>query len=172
MNDLPKRKQLRLKNYDYSKTGVYFITVCTKDRKPLLSRIKVESQVGEGLAPPVYKTELMPCGIIVKEQLLLLEQRYENVQIKSYVIMPDHIHALIFIKNIAGGASPSPTLNDVICAFKSIASRICTQRLGIKNLFQRSFSEHIIRDREDYLVRRKYIYDNPRRWYYNKRKPD
>ena len=165
--ELPERKSTRIKNFDYSKTGAYFVTVCTQDRRQILSRITSVPMVGEGLAPPVFNTNLLPCGFVAKEQLLLLEQRYDNIQIKSYVIMPDHIHAIIFIKNSAGGASPSPTLTDVICAFKSLTARICKQRFGVNNLFQRSFAEHIIRDKEDYKVRRKYISENPMRWYYN-----
>ena len=62
--------------------------------------------------------------------------------------------------------SPSPTLDDVICAFKSLTSRICKQKYGIEKMFQRSYAEHIVRDREDYEIRRKYIYENPMRWYY------
>ena len=62
--------------------------------------------------------------------------------------------------------SPSPTLNDVVCAFKSLTSRICKQRYGIEKIFQRSYAEHIIRDTKDYDTRRRYIYENPIRWYY------
>lgn len=123
-------------------------------------------RVGEGLAPPEHRTILKPCGIIVKEQLLLLESRYDNVTIEDYVIMPDHIHAIIFLHNKAGGASPSPTLNDVICAFKSLSSRACRKRFGIEKMFQRSYYEHIIRNISDYEIRKKYIYENPMRWYY------
>jgi len=54
----------------------------------------------------------------------------------------------------------------VICAFKSLTSRSCKQKYGIEKIFQRSSAEHIVRDREDYEMRRKYIYDNPKRWYY------
>lgn len=75
--------------------------------------------------------------------------------------MPDHIHAIIFLHRNAGGASPSPTLNDVVCVLKSLTSRSCKQRYGIENIFQRSYIDHIIRDREDYETRRKYIYENP-----------
>ena len=80
--------------------------------------------------------------------------------------MPDHIHMLLYLRKEAGGASPSPTLDDVMCAFKSLTSRICKQRYGIEKMFQRSSAEHIVRDREDYETRRKYIYENPKRWYY------
>ena len=67
---------------------------------------------------------------------------------------------------ISGGASPSPTLDDVVCAFKSLTSRSCKQKFGIEKMFQRSSAEHIVRDRDDYETRRKYIYENPMRWYY------
>ena len=128
-----------------------------KDRK---------TPVGEGLAPPEYSVKLKPSGEIAERQLLMLEERYPSVTVEDYVIMPDHIHAVIFLHKNAGGASPSPTLNDVICAFKSLASRACKQSCGVEKMFQRSYSEHIIRDGNDYEKRRKYIYENPMRWYY------
>ena len=100
--ELQTRKPNRLKNYDYSQNGAYFITICVQDRKPILSQIIV----GEGLAPPVLK--LLPFGECIKEQINNLEIRYENVKIDNYVIMPNHIHILMRIENQTGGASPSP----------------------------------------------------------------
>ena len=172
--DLPKRKPTRLKNFDYSSTGAYFVTICIQDRQQILSKIEkvlpADHMVGEGLAPPAeYLVTLKPCGEAVKEQLLALPHRFSNVSIENYIIMPDHIHAIIFIKNEAGGASPSPTLNDIICAFKSLSSRICKKQYGIEKTFQRSYAEHIIRDRDDYETRKKYILENPMRWYYKER---
>ena len=212
--ELPKRKPTRLKNFDYSKTGAYFVTICAKDRKQILSEIirtspkpigerlappehhinaesnetvlksvgeglappehhintesneTVLKPVGEGLAPPEYQIKLKPCGEAVKENIRNIEKRFPTVTVKDYIIMPDHIHIIIFLNKKTGGASPSPTLNDIICAFKSLTARFCKQRYGISEMFQRSFSEHIIRDREDYETRRKYINENPKRWYY------
>ena len=66
--------------------------------------------VGEGLAPPECWVKLKPCGEIVQEQLGLLEQRFPSITIEDCVIMPDHIHAVIFLHKNTGGASPSPTL--------------------------------------------------------------
>ena len=194
-NDHPKRKSTHLKYFDYSSRGAYFVTICTKDRKRLFSEIVLSSSrifnyttdqpVGEGLAPPVSfptfisddtvaEIRLKSCGQIVKEQLLLLENRYPTVSISDYVIMPDHIHAIIFLNNDiieddnlsnSGGASPSPTLNDVVCSFKSLTARACKQKYGIEKLFQRSYAEHIIRDYKDYETRKAYIQQNPVRWY-------
>ena len=192
--DLPKRKSTRLKNFDYSSAGAYFVTICIRDRMHILSEIiktdltatdkTIGTAVGEGLAPPEITVKLKPCGEVVKEQLQSIEIRFPSVTVEDYVIMPDHIHALIFLHEKAGGASPSPTLDDiicafkaggaspsptlddVICAFKSLTSRSCKQKYGIEKMFQRSSAEHIVRDREDYETRRKYIYENPKRWYY------
>ena len=194
-NDRPRRKSTHLKYFDYSSRGAYFVTICTKDRKRLFSEIVLSSSrifnyttdqpVGEGLAPPVSfptfisddtvaEIRLKSCGQIVKEQLLLLENRYPTVSISDYVIMPDHIHAIIFLNNDtikddnlsnSGGASPSPTLNDVVCSFKSLTARACKQKYGIEKLFQRSYAEHIIRDYKDYETRKAYIQQNPIRWY-------
>lgn len=194
-NDHPKRKSTHLKYFDYSSRGAYFVTICTKDRKRLFSEIVLSSSrifnyttdqpVGEGLAPPVSfptfisddtvaEIRLKSCGQIVKEQLLLLENRYPTVSVSDYVIMPDHIHAIIFLNNDtieddnlsnSGGASPSPTLNDVVCSFKSLTARACKQKYGIEKLFQRSYAEHIIRDYKDYETRKAYIQQNPVRWY-------
>ena len=170
-NELPKRKSTRLKKFDYSSVGAYFVTICIRDRKQILSDIvrtpvTATVAVGEGLAPPEYSVRLKPCGEVAKEQLQFIENRFPSVTVEDFVIMPDHIHAIVFLHGKAGGASPSPTLNDVICAFKSLTSRICKQQYDIEKMFQRSFAEHIVRDREDYEIRRKYICENPMRWYY------
>ncbi len=174
--ELPKRKSTRLKDFDYSSIGAYFVTICTGGRKPILSEIvrtnntaTVETNdtaVGEGLAPPAFQIRLLPCGEIAEKQLLLIEKRFPTVTLEDYVMMPDHIHALMFLHEKTGGASPSPTLNDVVCAFKSLTARACKKEYGIERMFQRSFSEHIVRDREDYETRLKYICENPMRWYY------
>jgi len=174
--DLPKRKSTRMNGFDYSSAGAYFVTICTRDRKQLLSEIiripiaatdeTTDLAVGEGLAPPEYRVRLKPCGEIVKEQLQLLESRYPNVTVEDCVIMPDHIHVVIFLHAKAGGASPSPTLDDVICTLKSLTSRACKQQYGVEKIFQRSSADHVIRDQNDYETRRKYIYENPMRWYY------
>ena len=67
----------------------------------------------------------------------------------------------------AAGASPCPTITDIVCAYKSLTTRECKKN-GVEGiLFQTSFYEHIIRGREDYEEIVKYIYENPLRWYYD-----
>ena len=82
--DLPKRKSTRLKGFDYSTEGAYFVTICVNDRKPILSEV-IKTAVGEGLAPPEYSVKLKPCGEAVKEQLQHIENRFPRVSVEDYV---------------------------------------------------------------------------------------
>ena len=86
----PNRKHPRLNKFDYSSTGAYYVTICTQDRRCLLSRI-----VGRGLAPAETNgIEYTIFGEIAKQQLLSLELRYPFLSIDQYVIMPNHIDYL------------------------------------------------------------------------------
>ena len=129
--------------------------------------------VGEGLAPP--ETRLRPCGKIAEDQLHFLERRYSNVSVDRYVIMPDHIHMIVIVrpfgdengeKDEGDGTSraPSPT-NATIPRVVASLKRLCHAELG-ESIFQRSYIDHIIRDRADYEQRVRYIDENPLRWYY------
>ncbi|WP_073076102.1 transposase [Sporobacter termitidis] len=123
MEKLPKRKHPRLKNFDYSENGYYHITICTYSNLPLLSQITV----GRGLAPA--ETMLTPLGRIVEQQLLALPERYPNVMISKRIIMPTHIHVIMVLQeSTAAGASPRPTISDIVCAYKSISTRLCNEQ--------------------------------------------
>ena len=155
--NFPKRKPTRLKNYDYSSNGYYFVTICSHNRKNIFSKI-----VGQGLAPA--ETELLPYGVVVQEQLLALEKRFDGVRIDNYVIMPNHIHAIVVISKNTAGASPCPTLSDIICAFKSLTTRMCKSVCPIEKLFQNSFHDHIIRGEKDYEKIWEYVEFNALKW--------
>lgn len=156
--DMPRRKQIRLQNYDYSTPGAYFVTICTHERRCMLSNITV----GEGLAPPVVT--LSPIGKTVEEQIQALPQRYLTIRIDNYVIMPNHIHLIVSLHEDAGGASPSPTLFDVVRVLKSLTTRLSRILLGDLPLWQRSYHEHVIRNKDDYKQIWDYIENNPARW--------
>ena len=160
---LPNRKHPRLNKFDYSSCGAYFVTICTQNRRCVLSRV-----VGRGLAPAetdgIEKTKY---GEIAEKYLLLLETRFPFVKIDKYVIMPNHIHIVFALSNEAAGASPRPTIMDIICAYKSLTTIECKKNGLSDKLFQSSFHEHIIRGREDYEEIIKYIHENPSRWYYD-----
>ena len=155
--ELPKRKPTRLKNFDYSSNGYYFITICTHNRENIFCNI-----VGQGLAPAEIKLSLF--GEIANLEILDLEKRYENIKIDKYVIMPNHIHAIIAIRNKSAGASPCPTLSDIVCTFKSITTRKCHKLNSKQKIWQTSFHDHIIRGEAAYLKIWDYIDKNPAKW--------
>lgn len=167
---LPKRKHLRLKGFDYSQTGVYFLTICTQNRKNVLSTI-----VGEGFPLP----KLSPYGEIVDEWIQKIPEKYPEAFVDCYVIMPNHIHILLSIvkddvkgdRSDAGGrGNPSPTADTIVGWLKYHITKEINQSRGLARdkIFQRSFFDHIVRNRDDYNEIYKYIYENPMRWYYDK----
>ena len=86
------------------------------------------------------------------------------VTIDEYVIMPNHLHMIVRISGETGGASPSPTLYDVVRVLKSLTTRLSRSRLGDLPLWQRGYYEHVIRGEKDYLEIWNYIDTNPARW--------
>ncbi len=150
MTDLPKRKRLRLENYDYSANGAYFITICTKNNDCPLSKI-----VGHD-AHIVPQIQLTKTGEIIKKHIELI------TGIDCYIIMPNHIHMIIVKQNDNNGAmwASRPTrISDDIRSFKTVV----TKELGC-SIWQTSFYDHIIRNEEDYLIHLQYIEENPRKW--------
>ncbi len=149
------RKLTRLKGYDYSADGHYFITICTAEKQKIFGTI-----VGQGLAPAEIK--LSALGKIADQQLKDIPKRFTNITVDKYVIMPNHIHAIIRIEK-AAGASPCPTLSDVVCAYKSLTTKNCKKYFN-ESIWQKSFYDHIIRDERDYLRIAEYIENNPAKW--------
>ena len=172
-----KRKHPRLSSYDYSQSGVYFITICTKDKKRILCDIVDGTSkpiVGrDDLGTPFYGIEIKytPTGRIVDKYIKSITQNYENVSVDKYVIMPNHIHILISLipKDSRRAESSRPTkISQIIGVLK----RLINKEIG-ENIFQTSFYDHIIRDEEDYIIKWKYIEENPIKWlYYDEKEPD
>ena len=141
------RKPNRLKNYDYSSQGAYFITICTLDRKCILSRIVG----GDALIAP--QTNLTHCGEIARKYIESMPG------IDKYVIMPNHIHLLIAIDGPMKASAPTISVPNLIRSFKVLVSKEIGQ-----SIWQRSYHDHIIRDEEDYLNHLRYIENNPIKW--------
>ena len=153
--NLPKRKQNRLQNYDYSSSGAYFITICTQNREQILCDF-----VGDG-ALDVPKTVLTDIGRIVDKHILSTNN-IPSVTVDKYVIMPNHIHVILIVDNNGTSKAPSPT-NNIISHSVSTLKRFINKEIGY-NIFQRSFHDHVIRDQNDYLKIRNYIDTNPAKW--------
>ncbi len=149
--ELPKRKPTRLKGYDYSLPGAYFVTICTKGRKCILSNI-----VGEGHCP-LRENILTPIGKEVEKTIWYINDNYIGVSINKYVIMPNHIHLIVLLDN--SGGHGSPPLQNIIGQLKSYT----TNKYG-SHLWQRSFHDHIIRDRQDCDKIWEYIDTNILKW--------
>ena len=155
-NELPKRKSTRLKNFDYSSTGAYFVTICTKDRKMLFAPVGADSISAR----------------MIERTFLETIEKYNGVDSPIYVVMPNHFHAIITISR--ADIESAPTLSEIVQSFKRYSTIEYTKMVkkGIlppfdKQIWQRSFYDHIIRNRDDYNEVFKYIYENPIRWYYD-----
>jgi REP element-mobilizing transposase RayT len=154
MKELPTRKKNRLREYDYSLEGSYFITICVKDRKELLCQIVGDAALG------VPKVELTEEGKTVKERIDYI-MTCPNIHIETYIIMPNHIHLLI---NITSGTpkAASPTkamIPQIVNALKSLT----TKRLGY-SIWQRSYHDHVVRGEKEYNRIAEYIDYNPTTW--------
>ena len=150
----PERKPNRLSEYDYSTGGAYFVTICTQDRKKILSNI-----VGDD------------AHIVPKSYGMVAEKYIRNVpEIEKYVIMPDHIHMIIRLDNGSMWAS-TPTnakpqhnrVSNIVRSLKILVSK----EVG-ESVFQRSYYDHVIRNQKDYDEIWQYIENNPRKWYLQK----
>jgi len=139
--DFKSRKDIRLKEFDYNTPGAYFVTICVKDRKPILSEI-----VGDD-------AHIVPkkCGLVVEKYI-------RNVpEIEKYVIMPDHIHMIIKLNNGSMWAStPTNKVSSIVRSIKILT----TKEIG-EPIFQRSFYDHVIRGEADYKEIWEYIENNP-----------
>ncbi len=150
--NLPKRNPTRLKEYDYSTPGAYFITICTKNKEKLLSRIIVR----EGLCV-LPQNILTPIGKEIENSLQYINDNFIGVKIDKYVIMPNHIHLIVMIDDAGGHGNPP--LQNIIGQSKSYTTN---KFEGI--LWQRSFHGHIIRGEHDYQKIWEYIDTNVLKW--------
>ena len=151
---LPKRKPTRLKGYDYSTAGAYFITICVKNRKELLSKIIVGDD-----ALIVPKNQISNYGSICDKYINNINNKYENVTVDKYVIMPNHIHLIIFLHGTMKASYPTKNIKDISRSFKTMV----TKEIGT-SIWQRSYHDHIIRDKNDYQKIWEYIDTNVQRW--------
>ena len=148
-----ERKKNRLKNFDYSQNGAYFITICTNNRKPILSEITV------GATCSRLDVQLSEYGEIIDNELKKLNTIYENVYIDNYVIMPNHIHMIIRIESDHRRLQVAPTIIRIIKQFKMSV----TKQIGT-SIWQKGYYDHVIRDNIDYMTKYQYIDENPAKW--------
>lgn len=166
-------ESIRLKNYDYTKDGSYFITICTDDRLPLFGNIR------NGLM------EMNEYGIIVTKCWNDLPNHYPNLILDEFVIMPNHIHGIMIIDNkrvgyVETGLRPVSTnmmittppkknihgLPEFIRALKSFSTRRINKIRNThgKTIWQRNYYDRIIRNEDELNRTRQYLINNPAKW--------
>ncbi len=158
MSTPPRRKTIRLSGYDYSSPGAYFVTICTKNRMSLLARIDVGTVVPDG--PQI---RLSRYGKIADKYLCNMRNFYDCITIDKYVIMPNHIHLLIRVKENGPSRTTVPTRLSVTSRFIGTFKRFCNREYG-RNIWQSRSYDHIIRSQSDYDDVWTYIENNPAKW--------
>jgi putative transposase len=185
---LRRRGSLRLKGYDYSMAGAYFVTICTQDRACLFGDVAAGAM------------RLNEAGQMVATLWDGLAARFPSVEIDRFVVMPNHLHGILVLDADAGAATTerattrvAPTnvdpvgaplvgaparLGDVVGAFKSLATTGYIGGVKAKGwpefrgrLWQRNYYEHIIRDEGALNRIRRYVDDNPARWEFDDENP-
>lgn len=150
--DLPKRKNIRLNDYNYSSNGAYFITICTKNKENLLWK-----NVGANCVRPLDQLPLSKIGIVIENEIYKLNTVYENIKVDKYQIMPNHIHLIIFIYEDSNGRTQfAPTISRIIKQFKGSI----TKQIGF-SIWQKSFYDRAIRNEKEYQSVWNYIHNNP-----------
>ena len=152
--ELPKRKQNRLTEYDYSTPNAYFITICTENRRNLFWK-----DIGTVIDRP-ENVPLTNLGIIVRQSVMNIPKHYPTISVDRFVVMPNHVHLLLQIHtNTDGRPMAAPTISTGINQFKGIVSK----KAGF-SVWQKGFHDHVIRNEKDYLEIWNYIDGNPSKW--------
>src|SRR6266516_3511573 len=139
-----RRNSNRLPSYDYRSSGAFFITICTDKRQHVLEI-------------PIIRTALL-------EKWHHLPQHFPGVRLDAFVLMPDHVHGVLWLD---GSVRDAPTLGKVVGALKAwvtIAWRHYHKEAKLpclNHLWQRDYYEHVIRNEEDLELTRQYILNNP-----------
>jgi REP element-mobilizing transposase RayT len=178
--DIHHRRSIRLRNYDYTQAGAYFVTICVQDRECLFGEITNRVM------------RLHDAGNIVAEQWIKTGDIRDTVELDAWTVMPNHFHGIIVLIDTArrGTARRAPTcraptterfgkpvsgsLPTIVRAFKSAATKnvnILRNTPGNK-LWQPNYWEHIIRNETELQRIREYIHNNPARWHEDALHPD
>jgi len=174
---MKERKQIRLKGYDYSKSGYYFVTICTQNREEWFGKVK------RGI------THLNKFGEFAKNFWTEIPGHFEDVEIDEFSIMPNHIHGVLIIeRNTVGDAYMRPhqgnafmhslqdktkmLLSKIIQQYKaSVTHKINNFQNDFHFQWQRSFYDHVIRNETELFRIRAYIQNNPLQWDLDRENP-
>ena len=164
----PDRRSIRLRGYDYSTPGAYFITVCTRNRLSLFGRV-VDGEM-----------EANCLGAVVEDCWARLPEHYGNVALDAFILMPNHVHGVLIIEDgppgVGAGLQPARQeaassrrrhgVPEIVRAFKTFSARRINKMRASTGapVWQRGFYDHVIRGEDELDRVRAYITDNPRKW--------
>jgi REP element-mobilizing transposase RayT len=156
------RSSIRLKGYDYTQTGAYFITIVTYHREPLFGEI-----MNGGM-------QLSDMGRIADEHWRAIPEHFPHAELGAYVIMPNHVHGIIIITDGRGTIYCAPTeqfqkpvkgsIPTIIRTYKASVTRRIQREVNSTGIWQKNFYEHVIRDDEDHNRIHLYIEANVDNW--------
>lgn len=162
------RRSIRLKGYDYTKAGLYFVTICCQDMIARFGSVRNREM------------QLNDLGQVAFDEWTKLPERYPYLDLDVFQIMPNHIHAILFLHNNVvqaslAGATTATALGDIVGGYKSLVLKGCLAIIKSKKegkdapsfmgrLWQRNFYESIIRNEEAYKRIASYIINNPYKW--------
>ncbi|MBI5436046.1 MAG: transposase [Nitrosomonadales bacterium] len=175
--DIHHRRSIRLRGYDYSQAGAYFITLCTQKRECLFGGV-----MGDVM-------QLNDVGRLVRNVWDMLPDHYAGVTLDTFVVMPNHIHGIVMLNDVGaqfiapnnddgainrGTINRAPTIGEIIRAFKARCTHGINQLRSVQgvSIWQRNYYEHIIRDESSLQEIREYITNNPVQWANDRENPD
>ena len=180
--NLPNRKSIRLKGWDYRNPGLYFITICTKNRQHHFGKIK------DGIM------SLSVPGCVAWHFWREIPDHNANVELDEFVVMPNHLHGIVGIKSTAEsvrtchgmsvqnaakaknkaefGKPQSGSLSMIINHYKGAFTKWCNSNGHEYFAWHPRFYDHIIRNERSLNRIRQYIFDNPLQWHYDRENID
>jgi putative transposase len=166
-----KRRSIRLPDYDYSREGAYFVTLCVHDRGCLFGEI-VDGAM-----------HLNECGALVASEWSRTAAIRPQVVLDEFVVMPNHFHGIVMLEVSRRGVlpyarpnfrSPSQTLGAIFRGFKSTTTKRINEIRGTlgTGVWQRNYYEHVVRNDEELQRIREYIVNNPAQWALDRENPE
>ena len=154
---LPERRSIRLNAYDYASSGAYFVTVCAWQRMCAFGHIRDGAVV------------LNTAGVHVRDALVDMTVRDSHVCLDEYVVMPNHVHAILFLRETdetSAVAAMKKPVGRIVGVLKTRSAHLINERRNTpgQRVWQRNYYEHVIRDESSLNRIRGYIAGNPARW--------
>ena len=151
--DHPERKHTRIPHYDYATPNYYFVTICTHEKQYLFGTVE----------------QLNGFGQIAADALLEIPRHFPQASVDKYVVMPNHIHAIIILRE--SPETQGQSLSVILGQYKATVSRELHKSMPDRKIWQKSYYDRIIRNEQGYRDAWRYIDENPVRWYANRGLP-